>query len=79
MIRKFFNMLCAGAFVLTFSVVCAADNSTGQIETQKFVLDNGLTVLISEMPASSTVSVFGLVKTGSATEGKYAGTGISHF
>jgi zinc protease len=79
MIRKFFHMFCVGMMVLTASVVCAADNGAGQIQTQKFVLDNGLTVLISEMPASSTVSVFGLVKTGSATEGKYTGTGISHF
>lgn len=79
MIRKFFHMFCVGVIVLSASVAGAADNSFGQIETQKFVLDNGLTILISEMPASTTVSVFGLVKTGSATEEKYAGTGISHF
>ena len=45
----------------------------------KIVLDNGLTVLVTEMPSSPVVSVYALVKTGSATEGEYLGTGISHF
>lgn len=45
----------------------------------KQILDNGLTVLIHEMPASPVVCVYGLVKTGSATEGEYLGSGISHF
>jgi zinc protease len=48
-------------------------------QTSRQVLDNGLTVLIAEMPSSPTVSVYALVKTGSATEGKFLGTGISHF
>lgn len=45
----------------------------------KQVLDNGLTVLIHEMPASPVVCVYALVKTGSATEGEYLGSGVSHF
>jgi len=45
----------------------------------KHVLDNGLTVLISEMPTNPMVAVYALVKTGSATEGAFLGTGISHF
>ena len=49
------------------------------INTQKYVLDNGLTVLITDMPNSSAVAVYALVKTGSAMEGKYLGAGISHF
>ena len=49
------------------------------ISTQKHVLENGLTVLISEMPLSSSVSVYGLIKTGSANEGMYLGAGLSHF
>lgn len=48
-------------------------------DTFKHLLDNGLTVLIHEMPASPVVSVYALVKTGSATEGEFMGTGISHF
>ncbi len=47
--------------------------------TTKKVLDNGLTVLVTEMPSSPTVAVYALVRTGSATEGKYLGTGVSHF
>ncbi len=47
--------------------------------TSRHVLANGMVVLISEMPTSPTVSIYALVKTGSATEGKYLGMGISHF
>jgi len=47
--------------------------------SSKHILENGLTILISEMPTSPMVSVYGYVKAGSATEGKYLGTGISHF
>ncbi len=47
--------------------------------SSKQILDNGLTVLIDEMPGSPVVCVYGLVKTGSATEGEYLGSGISHF
>src|SRR3989338_3370525 len=49
------------------------------IPVEKHVLDNGLTVLITEMPSSAMTGVYALVKTGSATEGEYLGTGISHF
>src|SRR3989338_2705325 len=48
-------------------------------DASKHLLDNGLTVLIREMPASPVVAVYVLVKTGSATEGEYLGAGISHF
>ncbi|MBL8014431.1 MAG: insulinase family protein, partial [Candidatus Omnitrophica bacterium] len=46
---------------------------------EKYVLDNGMTVIVEPMSKSATVSIYMLVKTGSATEGKYLGTGISHF
>jgi zinc protease len=48
-------------------------------ESSKHILDNGLIVLVREMPASPVVAVYALVKTGSATEGEYLGSGISHF
>lgn len=54
-------------------------NSSSQESTVKQILDNGLTVLIREMPASPVVCVYALVKAGSATEGEYLGSGISHF
>ncbi|MBI5416117.1 MAG: insulinase family protein, partial [Candidatus Omnitrophica bacterium] len=36
-------------------------------------------VLTREMPASPVVCLYALVKTGSATEGEYLGSGVSHF
>lgn len=53
--------------------------SAFSVSTRKAVLDNGLTVLMTEMPGSSTVSLYALVKTGSSVEGRFLGTGISHF
>jgi zinc protease len=49
------------------------------LPVQKQVLDNGLTVLMTEMPQSPMVSVYALVKAGAATEGEFLGAGISHF
>lgn len=50
------------------------DNST-----EKFILNNGLTVVTKRMTKTPLVSMKLLIKTGSAEEGKYLGTGISHF
>lgn len=72
---KLFVLVVFFAVALFFpSAIYAA----GEVAS-KHLLDNGLTVLIREMPASPVVSVYALVKTGSATEGEYLGTGISHF
>ena len=49
------------------------------ISTQKHVLDNGLTVLVTEMPASHSVSLYAMIKTGSTTEGRLLGSGMTHF
>lgn len=68
--RKFFTVVFSLAAVIIF---CAG----AYAETH--VLDNGLTVLIHDIPSSSSVSVYGLVKAGSATEGSYLGAGLSHF
>src|SRR6185436_4575016 len=62
------------ALFLNLSPVAADD-----AQTSKYVLDNGLTVVITEMPSSPMVSVYALVKVGSATEGDFLGAGISHF
>ena len=48
-------------------------------EVHKTVLDNGLTVLITPMSSNEVVSVYAYVKTGSATEGRLLGAGVSHF
>jgi len=50
-----------------------------QIKTSKQILENGLTLLTTEMPASPVVSIYVLIKTGAATEGEFLGSGISHF
>ncbi len=42
-------------------------------------LSNGLTVLLKEDPIAELVSIQLYVKTGSIHEGKYLGTGISHY
>ena len=60
--------------ILSVSVTFAFEQNAS-----KTVLDNGLTVLIQEMPDNPMVSIYALVKAGSTTEGKYLGTGISHF
>ncbi len=71
--RKTIACFSAAAICLFLPFQVHADS------TSKQVLDNGLTVLIHEMPASPVVCVYALVKTGSATEGEYLGSGVSHF
>mgnify|MGYP001560364589 FL=1 len=46
---------------------------------QRYILDNGLTVLIDPIPTAKTAALYIFVKTGSVNEGEYLGTGISHF
>lgn len=70
--QKYF-LLLAFAFFPNIPVVFA-----GSITT-KDTLENGLIVLTQQIPSSSMVSVYALVKIGSATEGEYLGGGISHF
>ena len=47
--------------------------------TQKYVLDNGMTVLVNEMSLSPMAAIDLAVKTGSANEGKFMASGITHF
>lgn len=86
--QKMKMIFCAVFFLLMLSlpVVPAVHAKTAKdvsinlpAETQKKILSNGLTVLITEMPSSPQVSIYVLVKTGAATEGPYLGAGISHF
>lgn len=75
LLRSIFFFLFSTFYFLT----AITPNSSAQETTVKNTLDNGLTVLTSILPSSPVVSVYALVKTGSATEGTYLGTGISHF
>lgn len=62
------------------SLVCVIPSfSFASADVTKTILDNGMTVLTRPMPGSPIVSIYAYVKTGSATEGKFSGTGISHF
>src|SRR3989338_6801961 len=65
--------------VICLLVLLCSQASFALGRSEKFELDNGLTVVITELPGSPMVSVYGLVKAGSATEGKYLGSGLSHF
>jgi len=47
--------------------------------TKKYVLDNGLTVILREDHSSPLVSMEVRVRAGSATEAEFVGSGISHF
>ena len=49
------------------------------IEATRVVLDNGITVILKEIHHVPIVSFQAYVKVGSTHEGKYLGTGISHF
>lgn len=47
--------------------------------TNRYVLENGVTVIIKELHSLPLVALRLGIKAGSATEGSYAGSGISHF
>ena len=61
--------------VALFGMFCG----TAYAAPQKFTLDNGLTVLVSEMPSSPVAAVNLWVRTGSANEGRWMDSGITHF
>lgn len=52
-------------------------SASSPTKTQKIILDNGLTVLLKEIPGD-IVSLVALIKSGSVKEGKFQGSGISH-
>ncbi len=64
---------------VVFLWALATHSAWAQEDIKKYTLDNGMTVLIAEMPSSTVFSVRALVKVGSATEGKLLGCGVSHF
>jgi len=80
--KKFHFVRKAAKLLLFFSVILSSFGNcaeAGGKTLAKRVLDNGLTVLVHDMPENPMVSVYALVKTGSATEGEFLGSGISHF
>ncbi|MCK5581233.1 MAG: insulinase family protein [Candidatus Omnitrophica bacterium] len=79
--KKYIFIILSVCFIFLPVLVQASPPLTESVNltTNKYILENGLTVLITEMPASSVVSVYLLVKAGSANEGKFLGSGITHF
>lgn len=63
--------------LLSFLILCCSFSAFAQ-KAQKQTLPNGLTILVQENHAAPVVAVRFYVQTGSITEGKYAGSGISH-
>ncbi|MBN2097128.1 MAG: insulinase family protein [Candidatus Omnitrophica bacterium] len=64
-----------------FSVAAFAQSgplfSVGRVE--RTTLDNGMVLLVKQDQSLPLVSIFVCVKSGSAQEGKFSGSGISHF
>ncbi len=69
------NFMVAAVIFWAWNTVAGADN----IRSQRHILDNGMTVVLRDISTSPAVAIYALVKTGSTTEGKYLGCGISHF
>ena len=67
--------------ILAFFVLLLTTFSTEAFngKQKRLELDNGMLAIVSEIPSSPVVAVYAYVRTGSATEGKYLGTGISHY
>jgi zinc protease len=66
-------------FTLAAVLIFVQTGFASAYKTERTVLPNGMTVLVTEMPQSETTAVYALVKAGSATEGEFAGAGITHF
>jgi zinc protease len=74
----------AGALTMTLILSAyASDNSDNSMKinpvpAQKFILPNGLTVIVSEDHSAPVASVQAWCAAGSITEGRFLGSGISH-
>ena len=64
---------CCVFFFFIAGSLCA-----DEISTKKVKLDNGMTLIVNEMPSSPVIAIYAWVKTGAANEGKYMGSGVTH-
>lgn len=83
--RRFSTLLILSLiFFLNTPLTTLAEDTNLSLENyihnppKKFILDNGLIVILKEVPSSGLVSIDARVKAGSAYEGKLSGSGISH-
>ena len=65
-------------FLFLLSTRAPAEDFYTEDNTLKRTLDNGMTVVIHEMRKIPIAAIDITLKTGSATEGKFSGSGISH-
>lgn len=72
--RKLFFIVLT-AFILTSIMSVSAFEG----EEKVFKLENGLTVILKETHVVPMVSMQAWIKAGSITEGKYTGSGLSHY
>ncbi len=72
-------MKLVSAFLLLFLLSNLNPIQSHGVEAQKYLLDNGLTLLVKEDHRRPLVAIEATVKAGVRTEGKFAGSGISHF
>jgi len=66
------------ALILIGTILLSAP-SFADNQPYKIKLDNGMTVVINELPSSPMVALYAWVNTGSVMEGKYLGSGVTHF
>jgi len=65
-------------FLFCLNVVAVAQDGY-RYPVSLTTLENGMHVVITEMPESELVSIYALVKAGSAQEGPYLGSGLTHY
>ena len=81
------SLLTHIAVVIAFGALCFSQASAGlqasanapELFFSKTILSNGMEVIVRENHAHPVVTIEVTVKTGLSTEGRYAGSGISHF
>ena len=73
------NFFAAIAFLLSLSLMLPSPAGAIVDDVSRTVLDNGATILTRHIPGSELVSIQIRVLSGLSNEGKYAGSGISHF
>ena len=66
-------------FVVSRQASAAEESRISEIQAKKQALDNGLTIIAKPIPQSALATALLIVKTGSATEEEFLGSGISHF
>jgi len=62
-----------------FAAPQAATVSESPPQPQRYVLDNGMVVILEEIHTAPVVAWQAWVKAGSITEGEYSGSGVSHY